>query len=232
MRVASWPDGQSGDCNDHVCTICLGASSEMYLPLTPPPNSEYSDPGVGLDYKNTLGSHAYAQEISLAWAGPRVQIGIRFSSVKRLNKSSAAAINVASTSTVDVFTVVVLGGALFVAGLGAGAAVVTEVALMDCTGVPVRLGSALTVRSFPCVSIIAAGNSANLVSRAMGNLFFASWYRASTGLDDFVESVQLYFVVNRIVRRTVLNCKRASRKSYHVFRKPVECDFMRDFRDD
>ena len=96
--------------------------------------------------------------------------------MKRLNKSSAAAINVASTSTVDVFTVTAFGGGLFTTGLGAGmAAVVVEVAFVDCTGVPVRLGSALTVRYFPCVSMIAAGNSANLVSNATGNLFFTSW---------------------------------------------------------
>ena len=94
--------------------------------------------------------------------------------MKRLNKSSAAAINIASTSTVDVFTVVGFGGGLFTTGLGAGA-VVVEVAFIDCTGVPVRLGSALTVRSLPCVSMIAAGNSANLTSNATGNLFFASW---------------------------------------------------------
>ena len=84
--------------------------------------------------------------------------------------------NVASTSTVDVFTVVGFGGGLFTTGFGAGtAAVVVEVAFIDCTGVPVRLGSALTVRSFPWVSKIAAGNSANLASSAIGNLFFASW---------------------------------------------------------
>ena len=55
---------------------------------------------------------------------------------------------------------------------------------------------------------------------------------ASTGLDDFVESVQLYFVVKSIVRHVVLNDRRASGESYHVFRKPIECDFVRDFRDD
>jgi len=94
--------------------------------------------------------------------------------VKRLNRSSAAAINVASTSTVDVFTVVGFGGGLFTTGLGPGvAAVVAE--FIACTGVPVRLGSALTVRSFPCVSKIAAGNSANLASSATGNLSLASW---------------------------------------------------------
>jgi len=188
----------------------------MYLPLTPPPNNEYSEPGLGLDCKNTSETRIYARKFGLTWAGARVQAGIRFSSVKRLNKSSAAAINVASTSTVDVFTVVGFGGGLFTTGLGAGA-VVVEVAFIDCTGVPVRLGSALTVRSFPCVSMIAAGNSANLTSSATGNLFFASWYSASTGLDDFVESVQLYFVTNGIVRGMVLNRKRTNGKSYHVF---------------
>jgi hypothetical protein len=154
--------------------ICLGASNETYLPLTPPPNKEYSDPGLGLDCKNASNTCVHAQKMRLALAEARVQIGIRFSSVKRLNKSSAAAIKVASTSTVDVFTVVVFGGWFFAAGLGAGAVVVVEPAFRDWTGVPVRLGSALTVRSFPCVSIIAAGNSANLVSSAIGSLFLAS----------------------------------------------------------
>lgn len=95
--------------------------------------------------------------------------------MKRLNKSSAAAINVASTSTVDVFMIAAFGGGLFTTGLGAGvAAVVVEVAFVGCTGVPVRLGSALTVRSLACVSMIAAGNSANLVSSATGSLSLAS----------------------------------------------------------
>ena len=176
MRVASCPDGQSGDCNDHVCTICLGASNETYLPLTPPPNNVYSEPGVGLDCKNASGVWIYAQKIKLALAGALVQIGIRPSSVKRLNNSSAAAINVASTSTVDVLTVFGFGGGFFATDLGVGVtAVVVEVALMTCTGVPVRLGSELTVRSFPCASMIAAGNSANLTPSATGNLCLASW---------------------------------------------------------
>ena len=47
-------------------------------------------------------------------------------------------------------------------------------------GVPWRDGCAETVRSFPCVSTIAAGNSANLASSAVGSFAFASWKSAST----------------------------------------------------
>ena len=108
--------------------------------------------------------------------------------------------NVASTSTFDVFTVVVFGEAL-TAGLAVSSVVaVADVALMGCTGVPVRLGSALTVRSFPCTSMIAAGNFANFASSSAGSLFFASLYRALTGSDDFVESDQSYFAMNLMVR--------------------------------
>lgn len=151
--------------------------------------------------------------------------------MKRLNNSSAAAINVASTSTVDVFTSFVLGGGLFAADLGAGAAaVVVEVVFVGCTGVPVRLGSALTVRSFPCVSMIAAGNSANLVSSATGSFSFTSRKRASTGLEDFVESVQLYLTANQAVRDAISEAGEG--KSYHIFRNSIERNFVRDFGDD
>lgn len=133
---------------------------------------------MGLDFKRQSEIWMHAQKTTLALAAARVQIGIRFSSVKRLNKSSAEAISVASTSTVDVFTVAALGGGLFAAGFGTGAVVVmlgmAEVALVDCTGVPLRLGSVLTVRSFPCASMIAVGNSTNLASSATGNLCLAS----------------------------------------------------------
>jgi hypothetical protein len=38
-------------------------------------------------------------------------------------------------------------------------------------------------------------------------------------------------VVNRIMRGVILNRKRGNGKSYHVFRKPIKRDLMRDFRD-
>ena len=151
--------------------------------------------------------------------------------MKRLNNSSAGALNVASTSTVDVFKIFALGGGLFAAGLGAGvAAVVVEVVIVDCTGVPVRLASALTVRSFPWVSMIAAGNSANLVSSAVASFAFASRKSASTGLEDFVESVQSYLRANQAVRDVISGA--GERGSYRVFRKPIERNFVRDFWDD
>ena len=151
--------------------------------------------------------------------------------MNRLNNSSAAAINVASTSTVDVFTSFGLGDGLFAADFGAGvAAVVMEVAFVGCTGVPVRLGSELTVRSFPCVSMIAAGNSANLVSSATGNFSFTSRKRASTGLEDSVESVQLYLTANQTVRDVASEA--GERETYHVFRKSIKRNLVRDFGDD
>ena len=81
----------------------------------------------------------------------RVHDGILFSSVKIENKSSAEAMNPASTVIVAVLTA--LAG-VFTAGLGAvagDAADDEEVAgaAEPGAGVPLRLGSALTVRSLP-----------------------------------------------------------------------------------
>lgn len=50
------------------------------------------------------------------------------------------------------------------------------------------------VRSFPCVSINALGNSANLVSSAVGRRDFASLKMASTAGDDAVVKDQLYYI--------------------------------------
>lgn len=46
------PEGHVGDCSDHVWTISLPGVTERYLPFTPPPNKEYSEPTVGVDCAN------------------------------------------------------------------------------------------------------------------------------------------------------------------------------------
>lgn len=95
------PLGQVGLCNAQVCLISFPGVSEMYLPRTPPPNSSNSEPGVAVLYNvpsifSTIRRHP---EVTLADA--RDHIGIRFSSVRRENRSSPDARNVASTSTMD-----------------------------------------------------------------------------------------------------------------------------------
>jgi len=128
-------------------------------------------------------------------AGARVQIGILFSSVRRLNRSSAAAWNSASTTTVAEFTFTVSALRLTEAE-----AAVCEVAttagplggVLAGAGVPVRLASVLIVRSLPCASIIALGNVASFVSIAVGNRLFARAKMALTSEEASVESVQLY----------------------------------------
>lgn len=115
-------------------------------------------------------------------AGARVHAGILFSSVKIENKSSAEAWNAASTFTVAVLTA--LGSAFFAAGFDAAeAAAGVFWAAVDApagAGVTLRLGSALTVRSLPCVLMMADGNSENLASSATGRRAFASANSAST----------------------------------------------------
>lgn len=60
-------------------------------------------------------------------------------------------------------------------------------------GVPDRLGSPLTVRSFPWVSTSATANSANLVSSAVGRRDFARENRDSAAGDDAVVRVHWYW---------------------------------------
>lgn len=88
----------------------------------------------------------------------------------------------------------------FLAGFAGTGGVVVEVegvelaadAAVVPTGVAERLGSVLTVRSLPWVSMMALANSANLTSSAVGSLDLASAYIASTGAEDVVSSVQSY----------------------------------------
>lgn len=155
----------------------------MYLPRTPPPNSSNSEPGVAAlyDVPSTFMDAQICRHCHprFTLAGARVHDGIRFSSVRRENRSSPDAWNVASTSTTD--TLIFCGeGAFFVpkalllAGPEDGGA-----------GVPVRLGSfEPTMISLPWVSIRSTGNAANLVSRAVGSFSFASAKSAVVSGED------------------------------------------------
>lgn len=107
-----------------------------------------------------------------------------------LKRSSAAAMKVASTVTravlrADLSSVFFadLVGAAALAGPGGG------VEVDGGTGVE----APETVRSPPCVSMIAAANSENLISRAAGSFDLASEKTASTAGDDAVLSVHSYY---------------------------------------
>lgn len=81
-------------------------------------------------------------------AGARDHDGIRFSSVKMLNRSSAEAMNAASTLTVVVLTA--LGSGFLTGAMGADAGTgLLAAEAPPGTGVPVRLVSVLTVKSLP-----------------------------------------------------------------------------------
>lgn len=101
----------------------------------------------------------------------------------------------AASTVIDV-VLIALGSAFLTGALGAAGVAAPDlagVAIPPGVGVPVRLVSVLTVKSLPWVSMMAVGNSANLVSRAVRNLVFASLYKASTGLLDAVLRLQLYY---------------------------------------
>ena len=131
----------------------------------------------------------------LTCAGARVQLGILFSSVSIENKSSAEAMNPASTVIVAVLTA--LAG-VFAAGLGAAAGDAADDeevagAAEPGAGVPLRLGSALTVRSLPWVLMIAAGNSDSLACNTAGSFDLARLYTFSTaGLRSVVRDHSHY----------------------------------------
>jgi len=119
---------------------------------------------------------------------------MRFSSVRREKRSSAEARKSASTTTVVEFTF----GFSVAFGLGAAAAAEEEVEAAGAgaeagAGVPVRLGSALMVKSLPCVSTIAEGKVANLASKAVGRRVRASVNKALTSGEASVERVQLNY---------------------------------------
>ena len=114
-------------------------------------------------------------------------------------RSSADAWKLASTVIVDVLT------AFFSVGFFTGAADDVDAipgagveAPLPGAGVPTRLGSALTVRSFPWVSMMALGNVANFVSSAVGKRDLANANKALTSVDDSVVRLQLYCGVERV----------------------------------
>lgn len=118
-------------------------------------------------------------------------------------RSSADAWKLASTVIVDVLT------AFFSVGFFTGAADDVDAtagagveAPLPGAGVPTRLGSALTVRSFPWVSMMALGNVANFVSSAVGKRVLANANKALTSVDDSVVRLQLYCGVERVCHRT------------------------------
>ena len=104
-----------------------------------------------------------------------------------------------------------------VVGAGAAAAVVG-------VGVPVRLGSALTVISLPWVSISAAGNSASFAFRSSGRRERASWYTESTSGDDEVDNDQSNWA--NISQRL-----RTQTDAYRVVRRLVANNFVRHLGD-
>lgn len=111
--------------------------------------------------------------------------------VNKLNSLSASALNVEVTVTLLRFPTL---AATFFAGAGVGAGVGAAEVAVDTlfAGVPVRLGSALIVRSLPWESMIAAGNSANFVSSAVVRRVLATLKRASTAGDVAVAMLQPY----------------------------------------
>lgn len=164
----------------------------MYFPLTPPPNSEYSPPTVGDDYSLRVSNANRPKMGAHTWAAACVQAGNLPGSVRRLYRSSADATRFALTLTVAVFTF------SFFAGLGVGTCgaladvAAASVAEPEGAGVPVRLGSALTVKSLPCVLMRTSGNSANFASKAAGNRFLMTSYRARTAGEAEVTKDQSY----------------------------------------
>ena len=111
--------------------------------------------------------------------------------MSRLNNFSASALNVAVTVTVLIFPIF---ASTFFAGTGAESDAAGAAGLLTLLGAgdAVRLGSPLTVRSPPWVSIIAAGNSANFASNAVERRDLATEKRAATAGEVSVVRLQLY----------------------------------------
>ena len=144
---------------------------------------------IGVDDETRLFKYCRSSEgDNHTFAGARDHAGMRFSSVSRENKSTAAAWKVASTLTYDVFTLAAFFGCTTeVLGVDADTA-------EEGAGDAVRLGSLEpTMISLPCVSTSAGGNDANLASSSAGNFDLA---RSNTVLaeDDAAEvSDQEYY---------------------------------------
>ena len=106
----------------------------------------------------------------------------------------------ASTVTAAVFTV--FASDFFTAGFVAGVEVPLAAAGAGAAGgagVPLRLGSALTVRSLPCALMIAEGNSESLASSATGRRVRASLYTASTAGLDAVVRLKFHYAFRYMV---------------------------------
>lgn len=133
----------------------------------------------------------------LALAGARVHEGILFSSVSNPNRSSADAMNCASTVSVvvllafpDPFVAPTPSAFFFGAASLPGLAGVTE---PDGAGVLWREVCPDTVRSLPCVSIIAAGNVESFASSTAGRRDLASWNSVSTAAERAVVRLHSYY---------------------------------------
>lgn len=154
----------------------------MYLPFTPPLNSEYSVPSFASDLERNNVSNVQCTHLAEhTFAAACVQAGILFSSVSRLNKSSAAAMKFDSKVMVVVLmpflaSVFLTAGTDAVTGAGTG---------VDAPEVPAEVGCPLTVRSFPCVSIKATGNLEKIASKTAGSCFFANVYSACASEEDW-----------------------------------------------
>lgn len=131
-------------------------------------------------------------QMSLTLAGARVHAGMRFSSVSRENRSAADARKSAETTTVVAFTFFGSGALGVCAGEDDEATGGRTGVGPAFEGVAERLGSALTVRSFPCVSMMALGKVDNLASSAAGRRVRASVNTAFTSGEASVVSDQLY----------------------------------------
>ena len=122
-------------------------------------------------------------------------------------RSSAEARKSPSTTTVVVFTFV------FSVAFGLETAATEEVeataggagVALPGVGVPVRLGSALMVKSLPCVSMIAEGNAANLASKAVGRRVRARVNKVLTSGEESVERVQLNYSKQLLSEKAALN---------------------------
>ena len=118
--------------------------------------------------------------------------------------------NCASTVTAVVlfaFSARFTAGSAFFPPAAAGAEPDAEAA-PGGAGVPWRDGCAETVRSLPCVSMIAAGNVASLASSAAGRRAFASRKSASTAAERAVVTLHSYCLALRRRQRPASTPKR------------------------
>jgi hypothetical protein len=117
----------------------------------------------------------------------------------------------------------------FLAGTGveSDAAEAAGVLALFGAGDPVRLGSVLMVRSLPCVSMMAAGNSANFASKAVERRDLATAKRASTAGEVWVERFQPNWE-RRMKRELQLN---GEMDPHSIIRGTVKSSFMRNFWD-